>query len=269
MIGIVTNESPFERIDREADDMQRMMIGYLDAASAHQEMQRVRTLAFDLFSPAPGERLLDAGCGTGEVARQLAMRVGQGGSVTAVDNSALMIEVAGSRDKAGLVEYRTGDITGLDFPDGHFDGVHTERVLQHLSDPEAAIKELIRVTRPGGRVCVVDTDWTSVTSDGFEYLDEVQEQLALWRLPDTARRVRSRMVKLGLVGTIAYPVTLRFTSPEDSAAVIPVTNSVVLSQRITPELHERFVASVQQSAERGDFLLAFTMWISIGRVPVA
>lgn len=265
----MTSESPFGQVDRESDEMQRTMVGYLDAAGAHQEMQRVRTLAFDLFSPAPGERLLDAGCGTGEVARQLAARVGQNGSVTAVDHSAFMIEVAGSRDKAGSVEYRTGDITSIEFPDAHFDGVHTERVIQHLADPEAAIKELIRVTRPGGRVCVVDTDWTSVTSDGFDHLDEVTEQLALWRLPDTARRVRSRMVKAGLVGTIAYPLTLRFTSPEDSAAVLPVANSAVLQQRISPELHERFIASVEQSTKRGDFLLAFTMWISIGRVPVA
>ncbi|MGH6654578.1 MAG: methyltransferase domain-containing protein [Actinocrinis sp.] len=264
----MTSESPFAAIDRAPEDMQRLMIGYLDASAGHHEIHRVRSMAYELFAPAVGERLLDAGCGTGEVARQLAVRVGTNGSVTGVDHSSKLIAVATSRDPASAVEYRTGDITALDFPDGHFDGVRTERVLQHLPDPCTAIKELARVTRPGGRVCVIDTDWTSVTSDGFDHMDEVVGQLAMFTVSDSGRRARSRMVRAGLVETVTHPVTLRFTTPSDAAAVVPVTNSVFLRERITPELYERFVESVEQSAQRGDFLLAFTMWISLGRVPV-
>ncbi|MFI9219413.1 methyltransferase domain-containing protein [Streptomyces werraensis] len=66
------------------------------------------------------------------------------------------------------VDYAVGDISSLDAPDGHYDGVRCERVLQHLPEPDAAIRELIRVTRPGGRVCVIDTDWPSCAWDGFD-----------------------------------------------------------------------------------------------------
>jgi ubiquinone/menaquinone biosynthesis C-methylase UbiE len=58
----------------------------------------------------------------------------------------------------GPVTYLVGDVTALDLPDEHFDGVRSERVLQHLADPEAAIADLVWVTRPGGPVCLIDTD---------------------------------------------------------------------------------------------------------------
>ena len=53
----------------------------------------------------------------------------------------------------------TGDVSALDLPTTSFDGVWCERVLQHVDDADAAIGELVRVTRPGGRVCLLDTDW--------------------------------------------------------------------------------------------------------------
>ena len=56
-------------------------------------------------------------------------------------------------------EFRAGDISRLDIDDASFDGAHCERVFQHLDTPDAALAELIRVTRPGGRVVVIDTDW--------------------------------------------------------------------------------------------------------------
>ena len=60
----------------------------------------------------------------------------------------------------------TGDVSALDLPDDSFDGVWCERVLQHVDDADVAIGELIRVTRPGGRVCLIDTDWDSLAFDG-------------------------------------------------------------------------------------------------------
>jgi ubiquinone/menaquinone biosynthesis C-methylase UbiE len=263
-------ENPFARVDDAAGDIQHLILRYLDAVAAHPEIQRVRSAAFEMFAPSPGERLLDAGCGLGEVARQLGARVGATGSVAAVDLSAQAISVAHSRRDSGPVVYAVGEMTALDFPDGHFDGVRCERVLQHVPDPDAAVKELARVTRPGGRVCVIDSDWSSSVSDGFEYLHEVADgfypaghDLA------AGRTVRTRMVRAGLREVTVLPVTLRFTAPEDAAVVSVLFDEPVMRGRLPKELCDRFFASVRRAAARGEFLFAFTMWICLGRAALA
>jgi ubiquinone/menaquinone biosynthesis C-methylase UbiE len=265
-----TSDNSFTHVDDASEEMQRQLIGYLDTVATHPEIQRVRTAAFEIFAPGEGERLLDAGCGLGEVARQFGARVGTSGSVTAVDRSQQTVAVAESRDAGGLVTYAAGDVTALDFPDGSFDGVRCERVLQHVPNPDSAVRELARVTRPGGRVCVIDADWSSSVWDGFEYMDEVISAF----FPDgnssaTGRAVRSHMVRAGLRETSVLPVTLRFTSPADAGVVTPFFIRSVVRDRVPTKLFNQFFASVDQSANRGDFLFAFTMWICLGRVALA
>jgi SAM-dependent methyltransferase len=98
-------------------------------------------------------RLLDAGCGTGQWAIALAER---GVRVTGIDLSPEMIRFA--RDDAharGLeIEWRTGDVTQLADPLAVFDAIHARVLLQFLPDIPAALRELRRVLKPGGRLLV-------------------------------------------------------------------------------------------------------------------
>src|SRR5258707_10206557 len=89
------------------------------------------------------------------------------GEVTAIDLSAAVVAAAAQRDRGSGVHYAVGDITALDFPDGAFARVRSERVLQHLAEPDLAVAELARVTAPGGRVCLIDTDWESFLVEGM------------------------------------------------------------------------------------------------------
>jgi hypothetical protein len=65
------------------------------------------------------------------------------------------------------------------------------------------------------------------------------------------------------------PVTLRFTSPADAGIIAPFFNRTVMRENLPAELFDRFFASVDQAAARGEFLFAFTMWICLGRVALA
>lgn len=100
---------------------------------------------------APGERVLDAGCGTGIVARTAASHVAPGGSVVGVDINEGMIAEAQRRD-TGEVTWRVGDLERLPFDDNTFDLVFIEQVLQFTPNREQALAEARRVLAPGGRV---------------------------------------------------------------------------------------------------------------------
>jgi SAM-dependent methyltransferase len=103
----------------------------------------------------PGDRVLDVACGTGVVARLAAERVGSEGSVTAVDLSADMIEVAETIPSTGAsIEWLVGDATALGLPDDAYDVVLCQMGLMFMDDREAAVAEMHRVLAPGGRLVV-------------------------------------------------------------------------------------------------------------------
>jgi SAM-dependent methyltransferase len=251
--------------------MAALVIAALDGMAARPEIQRVRAIARDALAPAPGQRILDAGCGAGEEARRLAAAVAPGGEVVALDLSATTVALARSRHDGGDVAYRTGDVTALDVADGTFDGVRCERVLQHLADPDGAVAELVRVTRQGGRVCLVDTDWESLAGDGVP--DDLAAALRAHlygsdRLHHASmgRTLRRRLVRAGLVDVVAEPVALTYTDPADASAVIPVFNPAIPAEAnmLPADLADDWFAAVGTAAGRGEFLATLTIWVATG-----
>ena len=110
----------------------------------------------DLAEVGNGQRVLDVGCGTGIVARRAAARVGANGTLTGLDLNEGMLRVA-RRVSQGLrpsIEWRQGDALALPFADGSFDAVVCQQALQFFPDPEKGLREMRRVTAPGGRVAV-------------------------------------------------------------------------------------------------------------------
>jgi ubiquinone/menaquinone biosynthesis C-methylase UbiE len=118
------------------------------ARHAALETQVVKFLA-----PFTGEeRALDAGCGTGALAYALAPYVGE---VVGVDESDEYVDAARRHAPPGCT-FLVGDAAALPFPYGDFDLVGCLRVLHHVRRPELVVSELARVTRPGGRILLVD-----------------------------------------------------------------------------------------------------------------
>ncbi|MGY0235600.1 methyltransferase domain-containing protein [Longispora urticae] len=266
-------ERPFSHVDQSPEELRRDMLAYLDAAAGNPEILRVRAVALDALAPAPGQRLLDAGCGAGEVARELRRLVGPDGAVTALDFSKEYVAAAASRHDGDPVDYVVGDVCALEFPDAHFDGVRSERVFQHLDDPDAAVRELARVTVPGGAVCVVDTDWASLLFDGIDQTVVARVIATLggtgmMRNATMGRSLRGRMVRAGLADVETMPVTLRFTEPDGAGQVLPLvsrTFATPLAALLPGGLVEAFYGTVDEAVARGDFLAAFTMWVTVGR----
>jgi ubiquinone/menaquinone biosynthesis C-methylase UbiE len=109
---------------------------------------------------APGARILDACCGSGASAIPAAEITGSNGSVTGIDLAESLLELARTKAKQlhlENTEFRTGDITQLPFDNAAFDAVICVFGIFFVPDMEAALRELKRVTRPGGKIAI--TTW--------------------------------------------------------------------------------------------------------------
>lgn len=128
---------------------------------SHQWRTADNSAAFLLPLLEPGAHLLDVGCGPGSITADLASLIDDG-SVVGIDRSATVIEIARREHHATgstALTFEVGDVYALEYDDVRFDAVFAHQVLQHLSDPVAALREMHRVLRPGGLVAVRDADF--------------------------------------------------------------------------------------------------------------
>lgn len=190
---------------------------------SHRWRTAANSAAYLLPHLVPGMSLLDVGCGPGTITVDLASRVAPG-QVTAVEITSDALQLArteaGSRDQ-GNVEFAVADIHALDFPDGAFDVVHAHQVLQHVADPVRALREMRRVSHPGGIVAARDSDYAAFA--WFPRIPALDEWLALYQHaaranggePDAGRRLLSWAHAAGFTDVTATASTWCFAAPDD------------------------------------------------------
>ena len=203
----------FDRIARVYDRMNSVM-----TAGMHH---RWRERAVDLARLAPGDRALDVATGTGDLAIELAGRVGPDGEVVGLDFAESMLERA--RKKAPAILFERGNALALPFADDEFAAATVGFGARHFADLARGLAEMARVTRPGGRVVVLEltTPERQPLSSFFElWFDRIVPALgrvagdraAYSYLPSSVRRFPSpvglaaAMSSAGLVA-IRYLVT--------------------------------------------------------------
>jgi SAM-dependent methyltransferase len=127
---------------------------------------RVYRRIVSLAGVSPGDSVLDVGCSGGYLARKLATAVGTGGQVTGIDPSDGAVAYANrcassiSRRASGAMTFTVGVAQELDFPDSSFDVATCILTMHHVParKRETALREMYRVTKPGGRLLVADFD---------------------------------------------------------------------------------------------------------------
>ena len=132
----------------------------------------------------PGESVLDVACGTGVLACAALDRVGPQGTVAGLDPNPDMLSVA--RRKSGRIAWREGRAESLPFPDGSFDAVVSQFGLMFFDDRPAALREMMRVLRPDGRMAVAVCD-TLDHSPGYAALADLLQRLFGDRIADAFR----------------------------------------------------------------------------------
>ena len=207
-----------------------------------------------------GDRVLDVGCGTGIVARRVAARMGDEGSVVGLDTNEGMLDVAEATaaESRLAIEWRQGDASEIPFPDGAFDVVCCQQTLQFVPDPGTVVREIRRVLAPGGRAAV--TVWRPLEfNPGYVTLAEALEHYVaddagmMMRSPFPSwdgdyLRVLARAAGFSKpsvfveIGSVRYPSATEFVRRE--AASSPLSESL---GDLAQEVREALVTEVEDA----------------------
>ncbi len=247
----------------------------LDAQQAMDFVGLYKKRAHALLDLHTGQTVLDAGAGTGEDAREMAERVAPTGRVVGLDLSRMMVSTARQRNRGtGLpVQFLQGDIQQLAFTDNTFDRCYADRTFQHIPNPELALAELIRVTKPAGILVIVDPDhetqvldspYEEVTRRFFRFRNDGMRQ------PGIAHRLYALFKKAGLVKIEVIPLTWVTT---DYKTIYPIAHYVEgihearLHGVVTQAEEEEWVAALEEAIRTGRFFHAITFFITKGCKP--
>ncbi len=198
-----------------------------------------------------------------------------------IDASDAMLAVARERAAGAAVDitFRTGDAAALDEPDASFDACRSERMLQWLMEPEAAIDEMIRVVKPGGRISLIDTDWRTFAADvdDHDHLGAVMD--AMRGLRGTRAAVggllRNLALDAGLVGVEHTAATHVWTEWDPDAEPGPtglfpmamMIGQLVELGRVDETAATSILEDLVDRARRGRLFISLTMFAVVGTRP--
>jgi LmbE family N-acetylglucosaminyl deacetylase/SAM-dependent methyltransferase len=269
----------FEAVDDQPE--LDLLLRAMDETAQWEATRQLRAWERHQLSLRAGQRLLDVGCGLGDAALALSVDLGDGGEVVGIDGSEVMLAEA-RRRAAGTtcsVRFTVGDAGALDEPDASFDAVRSERMLQWVPDPARAVAEMARVLRPGGRVCLTDSDWATFDLDVGD--------------PDIARRVREtfgvdrgRQTTVGgRLGSLAEAAGLaplaeasatqvwanwdpdESPRPDGWVPMLIMAQSLVEAGQLPADEIDRFVETMEEAARQGRFTMRLTMRSLIAAAP--
>lgn len=168
-------------------------------------------------------RLLDVGAGPGTITVEFAQHVAHVTATEIGDAELALSRSLAAEQGISNIDFAIQDVHALNFEDDSFDIVHTHQVLQHVADPVQALREMRRVTKPGGMVAARDADYDGFT--WFPLLPALDEWLQLYRAaaranggePDAGRRLLSWARAAGFDDVTATASTWCYATPEDRA----------------------------------------------------
>jgi SAM-dependent methyltransferase len=274
-----THRLGYQRVDD--DPNVDVLLAAMNGTAEWDATLRLRSWERAHLGLVHGERLLDVGCGLGEAALALAEDLGEGGEVVGVDASETMLRVARSNAAAARwnVRFTVGDACSLDEPDDSFDAARSERTLQWLADPATAVAEMVRVVRPGGRVSLIDTDWSTFTidvgDDSLAALVRDGMRTERYRPSYVGRRLHERAGAAGCVPLASTEATQTWTAWDPVASPAPpgcfsmerLADDLFATDPLAIANRPRFVSTIHDAARRGRFSMRLTMFAVVAAAP--
>ncbi len=260
-----------------SEDTRDALASRLEEQAADPFLQRIAAQALALLDLAPGERVLELGCGTGVFLPALAAAVGPNGQVVGIDHNQGFLEEARQRvETAGastLVTLEAADAERLPYPAASFDAVHVERVLMHLEDPDAALREVCRVLKPGGRFVAAEPDSAGVRTDHPDDPEAMAliaaQDLVQVRQPAIGLELHRRMARAGFVDR-QIEVFTQFDPDYNAVAAAgdrQAAEALVAAGKLDRARAEAAIRALEEASARGEYAWVGSMVVALGRVP--
>jgi SAM-dependent methyltransferase len=200
----VASPDPWRALDAQPNV--RALIAGLEARGATPAQTRLRRRFLRFVPVRPGARVLEVGCGSGVVVRDLAAIVGRRGAVTGVDNSRVILAAARRLCRPAAAHarlaLRVADGNHLPFAADRFDVTLGITVILHVAKPGVVVGEMARVTRPSGRVGLQDQDFgmVAVTHPDPALTDRILDGVVkhIYEEPYSGRRLPALLREAGL-----------------------------------------------------------------------
>ncbi|AKU18402.1 methyltransferase domain-containing protein [Luteipulveratus mongoliensis] len=265
------SEQPLSfRADRIEPSQVERLAFVLDMQAQLPDVRRLRAWALDALSPAEGERAVDVGSGTGSEVLALAARLGPTGEAIGVEPNAGLRDLAEQRAAEAAepnVRFVEGDAYALPFEDASVDVVRCERVLQHLEAPERAVAEVARVLKPGGRVCIIDSDWgTAILHPADPAVVRAAMESMHARLPNpfSGRLLRGQLSTAGLVvDDIGSQALVQPLTAAEGPLVQMLADRALADGAIDEDQHTQLLHDLRAGAAAGDFHMSVTMFAAL------
>ena len=249
-------------------EFDRRLVARLERLYATRDVLRRRGLVRAALDAQRGDRVLDVGCGPGFYVTELLEAVGSDGSVVGVDASGDMLAVAAERaQRYDNVEFYEADATSLPVLNASFERALCFQVLEYVRDVSAALREMHRALRPGGRVLVWDVDWATVSWHATAR-QLTRRVLAAWdkhlRHPSAPRLLAAQLRDAGFedVEMGAHPfATTELTPDAYGGSLVPLLEQYVAEQGgISHEEAKAWADEQHGLGERGEFFFTVTQF---------
>jgi ubiquinone/menaquinone biosynthesis C-methylase UbiE len=259
--------------DLDTADQASEYVTYLEKTG--KRLRKLSRARYDWLNLSPGDHVLDVGCGLGNDARELAPLVAPGGKVVAIDSSAGMVNEARKRSEGlGLgAEFAVGDAHHLEFADASFAACWSERVLQHLADPDGALGQMVRVLKPGGRLVAFEPDHATLVIDAVDRDATKAMSQALAdsiRSSSVGRSLFSLFKANGLDEVRITPTPIVSHSLADTNLLLRLdatAQAAVQRGLITAQAAARWFADLQQREDAGRYFACLLCFAACGRKP--
>lgn len=256
-------------------DFDGEMAGAMERLYATASMTERRRLIRDRLDLAAGESVLSIGTGPGFEAAGLAESVGPEGHVLGVDLEEAML--AAARERCAdypWVDFEPGDAADLPVEDGAFDAAAAVQVYEYVPDLEAALAELNRALRPGGRAVVFDTDWDTLT---WHAADEARAARVVSAFdvhcphPRVARTLGPRLSAAGF--EVADPTPFVHLDLDGAGGSVGQLLSGLVARVVTeraglePDEVEAWEADLRDRAAAGEYFFSLNQYAFLAEKP--